>query len=69
MDSDTGEKFTVKTDNYGDFWFENMKVDHTYSLRIETEGYYTQEIHDISTSRDINVGDIKLYRKAKVRKA
>jgi len=30
-DSDTGEKFTVKTDNYGDLWFEDMKLEsYTY---------------------------------------
>jgi tetrathionate reductase subunit B len=68
-DSDTGEKFTVKTDNYGDFWFEDMKVDHIYSLRIEKDEYYPQEIHDIRTEKDVNVGDIKLYRKVKARKS
>ncbi|UCD22708.1 MAG: carboxypeptidase regulatory-like domain-containing protein [Chloroflexota bacterium] len=68
VDSDTGEKFTAKTDNYGDFWFENMKVDHTYSLRIEKDGYYPQEIHDISTVKDVNVGDIALHGKIKARK-
>jgi len=46
-----------------------MKVDHTYSLRIEKDGYYPQEIHDISTAKDINIGDIKLYRKVKARKS
>ena len=69
VDSDTGERFAVKTDNYGDFWFENMKVDHGYALRIEKDGYYPQEIHDISTAKDINMGDIKLYRKVKARKS
>jgi Fe-S-cluster-containing dehydrogenase component len=69
VDSDTGEKFTVKTDNYGDFWFEDMKVDHIYSLRIEKDEYYPQEIHDIRTEKDVNVGDIKLYRKVKARKS
>ncbi len=69
VDSNTGEKFTAKTDNYGDFWFENMKVDHSYSLRIEKDGYYPQEMHDISTAKDVNVGDIKLYRRVKVAKS
>jgi len=64
-DSGTGETFTAKTDNFGDFWFEDMKVDHTYSLRIEKDGYCPQEIHDIRTEKDINVGDIELRRKAK----
>ena len=64
-DSDTGERFTAKTDNFGDFWFEDMKVDHTYSLRIEKDEYYPQEMHDIRTAKDVNVGDIELRRKAK----
>jgi tetrathionate reductase subunit B len=64
-DSDTGEEFTAKTDNFGDFWFEDMKVDHTYSLRIEKDEYHAQEIHDIRTAKDINVGDIELRRKVK----
>ena len=68
-DSDTGEKFTVKTDNFGDFWFEDMKVDHTYSLRIEKGEYSPQEIHDIRTAKDVNVGDIELHRKVEARKS
>jgi tetrathionate reductase subunit B len=64
-DSDTGEEFTAKTDNFGDFWFEDMKVDHTYSLRIEKDEYHPQEIHDIRTAKDVNVGDIELRRKVK----
>jgi tetrathionate reductase subunit B len=64
-DSDTGDKFTAKTDNFGDFWFEDMKVDHTYSLRIEKDEYHPQEIHDIRTAKDVNVGDIELRRKVK----
>jgi ferredoxin len=58
-DSDTGERFTAKTDNFGDFWFEDMKVDHTYSLRIEKDEYYPR------TAKDVNVGDIELRRKAR----
>jgi len=46
----------VKTDSYGDFWFEDMKVDHTYSLRIEKDKYYPQEIQNINTAKDVNVG-------------
>ncbi len=68
-DSDTDEKFTVQTDSYGDFWFEDMKVDHTYSLRIEKDKYYPQEIQNIDTAKDVNVGDIKLYRRVKARKS
>jgi Fe-S-cluster-containing dehydrogenase component len=62
---DGGEEFTAKTDIYGDFWFEHMKADHTYSLRIEKDEYCPQEIHDIRTAKDVNVGDIELRRKVK----
>jgi len=33
----------------------------TYSLTIEKEGYYPREIKSISTEKDVNLGDIKLY--------
>lgn len=63
-DMDSGKKFTAKTDSFGDFWLEGLKVG-TYSLMIEKEGYYSQKIEPVSTEKDINVGDIKLYRKVK----
>ena len=66
-DTETGEKFTLKTDNYGDFWFENMKDDHTYSLKIEKGGYTPSEIEDICTKKDVNVGDIELNKKVGVK--
>jgi len=67
MDTETGEKFTLKTDNYGDFWFENMKDDHTYSLKVEKNGYTSVEINDIGTRKDVNVGDIELCKKIGVK--
>jgi hypothetical protein len=53
----------VKTDNFGDFWFEGLKVGN-YSLKIEKNGYLSQEMENISTARDINVGDITFYKTA-----
>ena len=61
-DIKTGEKFTAKTNNYGDFWMEGLEVG-TYSLTIEKEGYYPKEIKSISTEKDVNLGDIKLYKR------
>lgn len=58
----TGEKFSAKTDNFGDFWLEKLKVG-TYSLAIEKNGYYLREIKSISTEKDVNLGEIKLYRR------
>jgi len=60
--SDTSEKFTTKTDNFGDFWLEKLKVG-TYSLVIEKNGYNPKEIKSISTEKDVNVGAIKLDKK------
>jgi tetrathionate reductase subunit B len=61
-DMTTGEKFIARTDNFGDFWLEGLK-EGTYSLVIEKEGYHSQIIETISTEKDVNVGDIKLYKK------
>jgi tetrathionate reductase subunit B len=56
-----GKKSTLKTDNFGDFWFER-NVPGIYSLKIEKAGYLPREIADIDASKDINVGDIELYK-------
>jgi len=63
VDAATGAKFTTKTDNYGDFWLEGLRVG-MYSLTIEKEGYMPIEIQSISTEKDVNMGEIKLYKKA-----
>jgi len=61
-DVKTKKKLTAQTDNFGDFWFEDLTVG-TYSLLIEKAGYYSQKMDSISTEKDVNVGDIKLYKK------
>lgn len=62
-DAKTGKVTTAETDNLGDFWLEDLEVG-TYSLLIEKNGYLSQKIDSVSTAEDINVGDIKLYKKA-----
>ena len=52
---------TLKTDNFGDFWFERQEPG-TYSLSIEKEGYLPRNIDSIDASKDVNVGDIELYK-------
>jgi hypothetical protein len=49
---------TAKTDNFGDFWFEGLKVG-TYSLKIEAAGK-TKTIANISTKDDVGLGDMPL---------
>ena len=56
------KKFTVKTDNFGDFWFERMEPG-TYSLVIEKTGYLPRKVESIDASKDVNVGDLELYKK------
>ncbi len=57
-----GGASTTETDNYGDFWFEGLKVG-AYSLTINAEGFAPKTIENISTEKDINLGDIPLSDK------
>jgi tetrathionate reductase subunit B len=53
------EKVTVKTDGFGDFWFEGLNVGK-FSLSLEAVGFPTKNIDSISTEKDVNLGDIPL---------
>jgi tetrathionate reductase subunit B len=53
-----GDTFTQTTNDWGDFWFDGLKVG-TYSLKIETGGK-TKTISNISTEKDVGLGDIAL---------
>lgn len=59
-DKSNHEILTVKTDHFGDFWFHGLKESRAFSLRIEKDGK-VREFHEISTDRDVNLGDIPLY--------
>jgi tetrathionate reductase subunit B len=58
----SGKEYQGKTDNYGDFWLEGLERGR-YSLLIEKEGYYPKELQAIDTEKDINLGEIRLYKK------
>ncbi len=49
---------TIKTDDFGDFWFEGLKVGK-YSLKIEGGGK-TKTIDSINTEKDVALGDIAI---------
>jgi Fe-S-cluster-containing dehydrogenase component len=54
-----GEKASVQTDAYGDFWFEDLP-DDTFELKIE-QGSKTKVFSGLDTAKeDINLGDIPL---------
>jgi ferredoxin len=62
-DMKNGEKHTVETDSYGDFWFKGMK-DGTYSLLVEKKGYQTHMMGPVdATKGDVNVGRIAIFEK------
>jgi len=54
----TGKAQTVKTDNYGDFWFEGLE-DGLYDLEIAS-GKKTKVFNLDTAVADINLGDIAL---------
>ena len=58
-DAESGESFTVETDDYGDFWFLGLRDDRVFTLRLAGDGK-TTTIEAISTARDVNLGDIPM---------
>jgi Fe-S-cluster-containing dehydrogenase component len=60
--TETGEKKTTQTDNYGDFWLKDLP-DGFYTLLIEKPGYLAQKLGPIdATANDQNLGDIVLWK-------
>jgi tetrathionate reductase subunit B len=57
-DLKNGRKHSMKTDGFGDFWFEGVETG-MYSLEI-TGGGKTKIIASIATEKDVNLGDIAL---------
>lgn len=53
-----GETYTEVTNNWGDFWFNGLN-EGTFSLTIEADGK-SATIADISTEKDVGLGDIPL---------
>jgi tetrathionate reductase subunit B len=49
---------TAKTDGFGDFWFEGLKVGN-FAVKIDKDGK-TKTIASIKTDKDVNLGDIPL---------
>lgn len=53
-----GETFTQTTNHWGDFWFDGLKPG-MFSIKIESNGK-TKTISNISTEKDVGLGDIPL---------
>jgi len=57
IDMDGRNALTVNTDNFGDFWFNDLKDNRLFTLTIEKAGK-TKTVESISTETDVNLGDI-----------
>lgn len=63
IDLYTNEKHETYTDELGDFWFKDLKWNHKYLLKVQKEGYEEKVIGIITTSKDVNIGDVFLTKK------
>ena len=59
----TGKKITTKTNNYGDFEFENLEANKRYSVLIEKAGYQPKKVGVVRTDKDVYLGEIQLSPK------
>jgi len=64
-DLKTGKKWVEKTDVFGDFWFHQVE-EGRYKLEVKMKGYLTRVIEEVNTEKDVNVGDIALYKEATI---
>ncbi len=56
-DRDSGKVLDTKTDNYGDFWFEDLK-EGVFSLDIRMDGNVKSFAGLDAREKDINLGDV-----------
>jgi len=62
IDLFTGEKHETLTDEFGDFWLRDLKWNHKYMIYIEKDGYLKKIVGIITTEKDVNLGDIEIYK-------
>lgn len=59
---ETGETVKAESDSYGDFWLRDLG-DGIYTLLIEKPGYMPQKFGPVDvTEKDMNVGDIAVWK-------
>ena len=59
-----GKTYSAVTDDYGDFWFEDLPVGK-FRVIIEAGGYEYKVFEDVRTRECVNLGDIPLERAPK----
>jgi Fe-S-cluster-containing dehydrogenase component len=58
-DEESGQRFTVETDSFGDFWFRGLGDDRTFTLTVQ-KGKKTLQIEGVRTDKDLSLGDIPM---------
>jgi len=58
-DLETGKVYSATTDNYGDFWLEDVAPNHSYTVNIALDGYLPKTVQAY-TGKDVNLGDMVL---------
>jgi len=58
-----GKTVEVRTDEYGDFWFNDLAMGK-YDVVIEAKGFEYKVFTAVDATIDVNLGDIALERKA-----
>jgi tetrathionate reductase subunit B len=56
-----GKVYETATDSYGDFWLRDVEPGE-YTILVEKDGYLPQKMGPVDASKDINVGDIAVWK-------
>ena len=56
-----GKVYETTTDSYGDFWLRDVEPGE-YTILVEKDGYLPQKMGPVDASKDINVGDIAVWK-------
>jgi tetrathionate reductase subunit B len=57
-----GKAYDAVTDGYGDFWLNDVEPGE-YTVLVEKDGYLPQKLGPVDATRDVNVGDIAVWKK------
>lgn len=60
----TGDVVSVFSDNYGDFSLQGLE-EGEYQVSFEKDGYYPKMFNRIKLTDALNLGEVKLYKKAR----
>jgi ferredoxin len=61
----SGTVYTTTTDNYGDFWLEDLPGGKAYELNVTLAGYLPK-VMVVYLNKDVNVGDFPLFKEGLV---